>query len=320
MLRACFTTDRSSADMSRHYYNLPPLTSLAAFECAARHLSFKAAATELGVTPGAVSHQVKSLETELNIVLFNRVHRGVELTDAGERLAERMAAAFFDISGVLQTLREQPENSGVTVGATTAMSSLWLTPSILRYWRSHPEQKVNQIVSDTLEFGAKVPDLVISYGPFNHPGFANAPLFRDQLVPVCSAKLAKDTTPTTLEELAALPLIHLDAPDKRWTSWATWFAELGYSGALRRGIKVNNYMIALQAAQDEAGMVLGWKHLVSPLLDNGSLVSLDAFSIPAPTSFFLSYNDQLAADDNLQSLKHWITTQASTVSDELNSP
>jgi DNA-binding transcriptional LysR family regulator len=103
----------------------------------------------------------------------------------------------------------------------------------------------------------------------------------------------------TLEELAALPLIHLDAPDKRWTTWASWFAELGYTGKLRRGIKVNNYMIALQAAQDDAGLVLGWHHLVSPLLQSGALISLNAFSIPAPTSFFLS-----------QSQHHWITAQA----------
>ena len=296
--------------MSRHHYNLPPLTSLTAFECAARHLSFKVAATELGVTPGAVSHQVKALEAELGVRLFDRVHRGVELTDAGRLLADRIASAFLDVADALAEVRPQNHRTGVTVGATTATSSLWLTPAIMQYWRTHPEVKVNQVVSDTLEFGHTVPELVISYGPYNHPGYTGTPLFRDTLLPVCSKPFAAQHAHATLEELAALPLIHLDAPDKRWTTWASWFAELGYTGKLRRGIKVNNYMIALQAAQDDAGLVLGWHHLVSPLLQSGALISLNAFSIPAPTSFFLSQSQQQTTQENLHSLHHWITAQA----------
>ncbi len=296
--------------MSRHHYNLPPLTSLTAFECAARHLSFKLAATELGVTPGAVSHQVKALEAELGVPLFNRIHRGVELTEAGALLAGRIGVAFHDIAETLQELRGQNQPNAVTVGATTATSSLWLTPAIMRYWRTHPDVKVNQIVSDTLEFGQSIPELVISYGPYSLPGYNSTPLFRDTLLPVCSAPFAKKHAPATLEELAALPLIHLDAPDKRWTGWASWFAELGYTGKLRRGIKVNNYMIALQAAQDDAGLVLGWNHLVSPMLKNGSLLSLKAFTIPAPTSFFLSQYQQQAVNEPLQSLHNWIMEQA----------
>ena len=296
--------------MSRHHYNLPPLTSLTAFECAARHTSFTVAATELGVTPGAVSHQVKALEAELGIRLFERIHRGVELTDAGRLLADRVAAAFLDMADALAEVRPQSHRTGVTVGTTTAMSSLWLTPSIMQYWRTHPEAKVNQVVSDTLEFGHTVPELVISYGPYNHPGYTGTPLFRDTLLPVCSKPFAAQYAHATLEALAALPLIHLDVPDKRWTTWASWFAEFGYTGKLRHGIKVNNYMIALQAAQDDAGLVLGWQHLVSPLLKSGALISLDAFSIPAPTSFFLSQSQQQKTQRNLHSLHRWITARA----------
>ncbi|MCX8955411.1 LysR family transcriptional regulator, partial [Ruegeria sp. NA] len=72
--------------MSRRHYNLPPLTTLSAFEAAARHLSFKEAASELSVTPGAVSHQIKALESELGAALFVRKHRGVELTEDGQDL------------------------------------------------------------------------------------------------------------------------------------------------------------------------------------------------------------------------------------------
>ena len=239
--------------MSRRFYNLPPLTSLAALEAAARHLSFKRAAEELNVTPGAISHQVRALETEIGTKLFNRVHRGVELTEAGEHLFRTVRAAFQDISNRTDALRNQTVRSGVTVGATTAMSALWLTPALSQFWREHPDVRVNQVVSDTLEFGAVQPELVISYGAHRASNYTGTPLFRDTLRPVCAPALAERHAPRSIEDLAAMPLIHLDAPDRRWTSWALWFEEQGYNGPLRRGIVVNNYMIALQAAEDGSG-------------------------------------------------------------------
>ena len=213
--------------MSRRFYNLPLLTGLAAFEAAARHQSFKHAAEEMNVTPGAISHQIRALESELTTTLFQRVHRGVELTEDGERLFQTLRNAFLDIATQTDALRSPPDQRGVTVGSTTAMSALWLTPEISRFWRTNPEMRVNQIVSDRLDFGTVRPELVISYGSYNHAGYTGVPLFRDQLLPVCAPDLAKDWKPTSLDELARLPLIHMNAPDRRWTSWALWFEELG---------------------------------------------------------------------------------------------
>ncbi len=296
--------------MSRRFYNLPPLTALAALEAAARHQSFKHAADELNVTPGAISHQIRSLEDELGLSLFRRVHRGVELTDDGERLFRVVRGAFLDISAQTDALRERTEPKSVTVGGTTAMSSLWVTPAISQFWRQHPDMRVNQIVSDRLDFGRASPELVISYGPYKEAHYDNIPLFRDALVPVCSPALAEKYQPQTVEDLAALPLIHLDAPDRRWTRWAHWFDELGYSGPLRRGIEVNNYMIALQAAEDEAGMVLGWRRLVSRYLEIGALVAFENFSLPAPTSFFVSRNGAAVPNEDLDALQNWIVEVA----------
>ncbi len=296
--------------MSRLLYNLPPLTSLAVFETAARHQSFKRAASEMNVTPSAVSHQIRALETELNTALFQRVHRGVDLTEDGETLYQTVRTAFLDIANQTDAMRSKSDQRGVTVGSTTAMSSLWLTPEISRFWRTNPEMRVNQIVSDRLDFGNARPELVISYGPYNTNGYTGHPLFRDQLLPVCAPALAKDWNPQSPNDLAKLPLIHLDAPDKRWTSWALWFDELGYSGPLRRGIVVNNYMIALQAAEDGVGMVLGWKHLVAPYLASGRLVSFDAFATPAPTSFFLSMDTRATKTLDAEALRDWIQSRS----------
>lgn len=191
--------------MARRFYNLPALSALSAFEAAARHQSFKRAAQELSVTPGAVSHQIKSLETETGITLFSRVHRGVELTEEGERLFRAVRGAFLDISGMIEALRGIAPPLGVTVGATTAMSSLWLTPVISQFWRAHPEFRVNQVVSDTLEFGRQLPELVVSYGPVRDAGFSGKQLFRDDLIPVCAPTLARQHKTETLAERNRCP-------------------------------------------------------------------------------------------------------------------
>ena len=292
--------------MSARHYNLPPLKSLAAFEAAARHMSFKRAADELNVTPGAVSHQIKALEGDLGQELFQRVHRGVALTSAGEQLFRAMRGAFLEISETLRDLRGRSHAMGVTIGATTAMSALWLTPAISRFWREHPDVRINQVVSDVLDFGSVWPELVISYGPYDEMRYSGAPLFRDILIPVCSPELAQSYRPQSINDLAAMPLVRLDAPDARWTGWEQWFAECGYKGPIRRGIKVNNYMIALQAAQDGVGLVLGWRKLISPFVLNETLVSFDEYAVPAPTSFFLSRNDLATATADIDALWAWI--------------
>src|SRR5215813_9072461 len=106
---------RTALGMARRYYSLPPLTTLAAFEAAARHLSFKEAAQELSVTPGAVSHQIKALEGDLGAALFRRGHRNVELTQDGEALFEALASSFAKVSHCLQAIRARRSGDVVTI-------------------------------------------------------------------------------------------------------------------------------------------------------------------------------------------------------------
>ncbi|MBT5983603.1 MAG: LysR family transcriptional regulator, partial [Thiotrichales bacterium] len=134
--------------MSRRYYKLPPLTSLATFETAARHKSFKGAAEELGVTPGAVSHQIKFLETELGLSLFDRKHHGNNLTDHGESLFAVLQSSFTAISSTLANLKRSASDKEVIISATTAVSFLWLPPRLAQFWKQHPEIPVNQHVTD----------------------------------------------------------------------------------------------------------------------------------------------------------------------------
>lgn len=275
--------------MARRHYNLPAFTTLAAFETSARHGSFKNAAQELGVTPGAVSHQIKSLEDDLGVALFNRNHRSVEITSQGIELLNVLKKSFTEISVTLANIRKSKETAVVTISATTAFSSLWLTPRLSQLWKTCGDVWVNQHVSDVPDFFDELTDLNIVYGYQKKPNSQHQAyeLFQDNLIPVCSPGFLAQHSNTDLATLASLPLIHLTARDERWTTWHTWFRRLGYTDTISDRIKVNNYMIALQTAREDAGLVLGWKHLLKPLFDRGLLVPFGEHTLPAPSAFYL---------------------------------
>ena len=290
--------------MPRRPYDLPSLTTLAAFEAAARHLSFKEASGELNVTPGAVSHQIKALESDLGVALFDRQHRGVALTEAGARLAQVLARGFGDVSSVVRQVRAAGVDAPVTVATTTAVSSLWLTPRITQFWRDHGEIAVNQTLSDTRVSASVACDLHIHYGRFDAPDLDQTELFRDTLVPLCHRDLVAGAI--DLPALAQMRLIHLDTANADWTTWREWFVEQGYDGPVARGIRVNNYSIALQAAQDGAGVVLGWARLVAPLTKTGALMAMTDHAIPAPRGFHISHRSGEAIHPRAKMLKDWL--------------
>ncbi len=292
--------------MARRHYNLPPLTTLACFEAAARHLSFKDAASELNVTPGAVSHQIKALEGDLSLVLFERKHRGVALTDDGGRLFATLQRSFGSISRTLSELRKSGQDNSVTVASSTSVSSLWLTPRLIRFWKEHGSVPVNQHVSDSPDRPEHLIDLTIQYGGTVPSHKISVPLYRDDLVPVCSPDFADQHPETELESLARMPLIQLDSDPAGWTTWRTWFRELGYTGNIATGMRVNNYTIALQAARDDAGVALGWRRLVQPLLERGALVRIGDHSLPEPAEFRIISDPEDMLGPEVQLLRSWL--------------
>ncbi|MFW8634842.1 LysR substrate-binding domain-containing protein [Cribrihabitans pelagius] len=306
--------------MSRRHYDLPPLTALTAFEAAARHLSFKNAAEELGVTPGAVSHQVKALEAELQAPLFRRRHRGVELTEEGEALFETLASAFSRISRSLRSIRGRSIGDTVTIGSTSAVASLWLSPAVVRFWRKHPDVNVNQIVQDRPFRAAPEVDFYIRYGRDPDPRLEQTELYRDHLVPVGNAEAAARLVQCSLQELAGERLLHLESEDKSWTTWADWFRQLGYTGPLAPGVRVNNYSVALQAAQEGVGLALGWQRLLRPLLQSGQLTPIGPHLLPAPHGFHLAGRPDEDLPPAARLLRDWVIAAVRQETNESISP
>ena len=287
-------------------YDLPALTALASFEAAARHESFKAAAQELNVTPAAVSHQVKALERELRQVLFLRHHRGVALTETGAYLLVALQRGFEEMSGAINQLRRRAPRPAVTIRATTAVSSLWLTPRLGAFWRAHPQITVAQTVTD-VEPQDGDSDLAIHYGDISRETGDCRMLMHDRIQALASPRFAAAHPVRDVRDFERLPLIHVDRAETGWTSWSEWCRALGYSGPVGSGLHVNNYIIALQAAEDDMGAVLGWEGLTGPLQEAGRLVPLIAVAVPSPLDFYIKVSPQ--ATRQAQLLCRWLEGQ-----------
>ncbi|SPJ23688.1 LysR substrate-binding domain-containing protein [Palleronia abyssalis] len=287
-------------------YDLPSMTALVCFEAAARHQSFKTAARELNVTPAAVSHQIKALETELGRDLFRRHHRGVDLTEMGAFLFVNLRKGFEGMSDTIREIRGRAETDDVVVRATTAVSAFWLTPKISAFWKTHPEIVISQIVMDTAASSGST-DLGIHYGPVNTEMDAHHVLFRDRIVALASPEFAERIPSLSLKALAGAPLIHVAAADTDWTGWADWFSTVSDMTPTGKSITVNNYMIALQMAQDGIGAVLGWERLVGPLLEAGKLVHLSDAAMPSPWPFYLAVHPR--ASPRARVFRDWLISQ-----------
>lgn len=279
-------------------YDFSSMTALICFEAAARKASFKNAAYELNVTPAAVSHQIKALEADLGCSLFRRHHRGVELTEKGAFLFIAIQRGFEAISEAVSRIRERPETVDVTIGTTTAVSALWLTPKISAFWKIHPAITVSQIVSDVPGMTGRR-DLSIHYGNPQENGVEYRELFQDRIVALGTPRFAAEHGIARIEDLLAAPLIHSSGEDTGWTTWVDWFAALGLPAPKGRSFFVNNYMIALQAAQDDVGAVLGWDGLVGNLMQDGRLVKLVPESIASPVAFHLKIHRRASAKARL---------------------
>ncbi len=284
--------------LSQRPYSLPSMTALVSFEAAARHVSFKHAAAELNVTAAAISHQVKALEADLQRPLFARHHRGVELTETGAYLMVAIQRGFEGIDDAIGQLRARAPKAAVTIRATTAVSSLWLTPRLAQFWRVHGNISVAQIVSDT-DLTQSDCDLSIHYGDISKETATCCALFHDQIMAFGSPSFAAKHKIDTVADLAKIPLIHLDAPDARWTNWQEWCGALGYHGALKNTHQVNNYVIALQAAQDDMGAVLGWDGLSDALVASGKLVKLLPAGVASPKSFYIKLHSRASGKARL---------------------
>ena len=295
--------------MARRYYQLPSLTGLNTFDACARHGSFTAAASELGVTLGAVSRQVKALEAELDCRMFLRLHRGVELTAEGIELFQALSSSFQQIGRLCQELRKRGDSSDVTLAASTAFASLWLMPRIGGFWQQNQDVNLNHAISDNpLDNGFQSADIRIRYGDGNWRGEQVARLFDDRIYPVCGQAFAGQHDLSSAADLLQHPLLQLDGVDPTWTGWEIPLKQWGCDVRAASFRRFNNYVVALQAAEENQGIALGWHSQVKPMIERGTLARVGEMEMQAPGSFYLCWSDNRPISPAALRLSDWLLT------------
>ncbi|HEY7690334.1 MAG TPA: LysR substrate-binding domain-containing protein [Dongiaceae bacterium] len=299
------------------HLRLPPANSLVAFEATARHLSFKDAARELKVTAAALSRQIRILEEDLGCRLFDRLHRAIRLTAEGKRLQQAVGAGLSGIAATVSELRAPVRDQQVTISSSSAFAFLWLLPRIAAFNLTRPEIDVRYVVSDAyldVASGEDV-DILIRYGSGQLPGYVGHKLFHDELIAACSPAYLKRRPPLkSPADLLGERLIHLENVDPIWEDWAAWFAQLGINDApSSRGQLINNYIIAVQAAVDGIGIVLGWKYLLQNHLRQGLLVPAIDVSVPTTQAYHQMLSERRHASGNVDLLRRWIETEAAAM-------
>jgi len=262
---------------------MPPLNALRAFEAAARHESFAKAADELGVTPAAVSHQVKALEAWLGSPLFVRHAQGLHLTEAGRSALPAFATAFDAMGLAVQELRASAPRPQVSIAALPSIAQLWLAPRLPALRAALPALRPSiHALEEPPDFRREPFDLAIFLTRQAPAGSRAFKLCDDFILPVCAPALARQLKAPA--DLASQLLLW----DTTWTGdWSLWFKAVGVKGPpVESGSEFSLYSMALQAAVDGAGVLMGHEALVSRALAAGSLVA--PFSQRVPTGLSLS--------------------------------
>jgi LysR family glycine cleavage system transcriptional activator len=297
--------------------NLPGLGALRSFEAAARHLGFTKAASELGVTPAAVSHQMRELEDQLGVKLFWRSSRVVRLTPAGEILRAAVAEALEGIGRAVMRLRTVDGRSRLMVTVSPSFAAKWLVPRLDRFLQLCPGADVRIDVSQRLiDFTHEDVDVGIRFGTGDYPGLRADRLFEETVIPVCSPKLRKGTHPLRYpRDLRHHTLIHVEwnAQWQTWPNWKTWLLAAGVEGVdPERGLHFSQTSLAIQAAIDGQGVALGDSSLVADDLASRRLVCPFDLTLKGPAQFaYYVIAPEAAAERPLvKAFREWMLAEA----------
>lgn len=297
---------------------LAHLNALRAFEAAARHQSFSAAAQELHVTPAAVGQLVRTLEDWLQAPVFVRQPSGrtrLVPTEAAQRALPDIRAGLDRLADGLAKLSDASMNGVLTVTVSPAFAAKWLLPRLERFQLACPDTDVRIDTSlKPVDFAAQGIDIGVRYGTGQWPGLVAEKLLSEELYPVCSPVLLKQLPRIRhARDLAHATLIHDLSMDGQsgFPSWASWLqATGGQNVSTRRGLKINNSAAVLQAAIDGLGVALARSVMSQDDLASGRLVRLlPEVRMASPLAYYVVYGTSSAAKPRVKAFRDWLMAE-----------
>ena len=288
---------------------LPSLNALRAFEAAARHLSFSRAADELNVTKAAVSHQVKALEEDLGLPLFQRLNRALMLTPAGQTLFPAITDALALMRTAVTKVKRQDQTGELTVTTLDSFAAIWLVPRLRRFREAHRDIDVRITTSDeSIDFSRGDVDLAIRYGAGQWPGVEAERLMTEELFPVCAPSLLeKGPALKKPSDLANHTLLH----DYGLVTWRGWLMAIGEDNVdVERGSHYQHSNLVLQAAEQGDGVALARSVLAADALAAGRLIKPFDISLPAEYAYYLVCPPLHLQRPKVQAFRAWLLAES----------
>jgi LysR family transcriptional regulator, glycine cleavage system transcriptional activator len=285
-----------------------PLTAVRAFCAAAEHLSFKTAAEQMHVTPGAISQQVKQLENWFGLKLFERRVRGVELSDAGKAFFLSAQKSLRQLDAAAKALR--PEEKTVRITTVPSLAARWLIPRLAAFGKLHPSIEISVDAStDLVDLDNGAFDLAIrsatTKGKIPYPSLYTTLLFDQLWWPVCSPSYKKahlrgqqiQTSARLLHESGSAGAVG------KWDDWLRMNAATSDVNAAK-GAYFSHEMLAYQAAIQGQGIALANRPLIEQELAEGSLVIAINKPLSLERSYYVMWAKMGARQNDLKGSVH----------------
>ena len=255
-----------------------------AFDAAARTGSFSAAARELSLTQGAISRQIHALENQLNVSLFTRVGKTVQLTEMGKVYVQEVHTALQTIRNASLDAMTNPLSGLLNLAVLPTFGTRWLMPRFPSFLKKHPDITVNFVTKlSPFDFQSENLHSAIHYGEPDWPNTNSTFLMGEKAIPVCSPNFQKQNPIKNTRELAILPLLHLSS---RPTAWKDWFALNHVSLSQNPWMLFEQFSIIIQAAVAGIGAALLPIFLIQSELDRGELVIIQDIPLQSSSSAY----------------------------------
>ena len=295
---------------------LPSLNAIRAFEAAARHGSFVAAAEVLHVTAAAISHQVKHLEQDLGTPLFRRLPRGLLLTDAGQAFAREAAKGLDHIARAADRARGVQVSGRLVLSILPSICTRWVLPRLPAFCAQFPEiDPVIQAESRPPDLHNQAVDIALWLGGEGDPGCRIDTVFTEEVFPVCSPTLMLG--PPRLRhwsDLRGVRLLHdeLASPDEPWISWRPWLETYGLGDLAvdLRGPCFTDSVMMYEAAATGLGIAIGRSMLVADDLASGRLVRPFEEARPLGLAYHVSALAERAEEAKIAAFRNWVLSMA----------
>lgn len=284
------------------------MSQLMAFEAAARHGSFTAAARELSITQSAISHQIRQLEEQLAQQLFIRDKRNVWLTEAGTAYAREIGEALHRIGNASLNLKTNPDGGTLNLAILPTFGTRWLAPRLPRFLDGHPGITLNLSTRlSPFSFEGDPLDAAIHFGERPWKGTEGVQLMTETVLPVCSPDFLAEAGLHAPSDLAGVPLLRLES---RPHQWDLWLAAQGVAIAETRGMRFDQFATLAQAAMAGLGVALLPHFLIENDLERGDLVR--AFDAPMESRerYYLVWPKGREGFRPLAQFRDWIVAEA----------